>query len=407
MKTVIRSTAALTTAHAAGYLISLAEVPVLARALGATAYGELVWVQATALLASIVVDYGFNLSASRDIATRKHDAGFIQKLCGDVFLAKLILLAFVTLPLLAVFLIFTPVSVGMAAAGFLYFLGFGLTPFWYFQGTERMGRAVAIETITRLIALCGLVWFVNTPDDKVLGLTIMALGSATCTGITIAMCRFDVGRFSASLNGALEQLKRSTAFFVYKSSSQLMTTAATTVLGIAVDKAVVGIFAPTEKVIKAVIGIALPVFQAFYPHLSRLFVEDRSQQNRQALALIFFVTGGATLAAILLFFMGPSVMHWLLGPGYDSVSELLRIMVWLIPLRLLNQTLGFALLLPAQLEHKAGMAMLWSSIISLALGAFLAANGGMAQGAAGMVVGLLIGEVILLASQLWLSKRIR
>jgi len=268
---------------------------------------------------------------------------------------------------------------------------------------ERMGRAVVVETITRFAALVGLFLWVKSPDDATLGLTIMAIGSIASTGLTIMMCRFEVGSFTGSLHGALIQLKQSTAFFVYKSSGQLMTPAATTVLGSIAGKAAVGVFAPTEKVVKAVIGLALPVFQAFYPHLSRLFVEDRQQKNRQSALLLASTTSIGLLAAIVLFFVGPAIMRWMLGPGYDAVNDLLILMVWLIPLRLLNQTLGFAVLLPANLERRAGVAMLWSSAISLGLGAYLATQ----YGAMGMVSGMLLGEALLLAAQVWLSKSLK
>jgi PST family polysaccharide transporter len=402
MKTVIRSTAALTIAQGVGYVISLAEVPILARALGPTAYGELIWVQATALLTSILVDYGFNLSASREIARNRDSDSFVQRICGEVFLAKLMLLTLVTLPLLIAYLIFTPVAVAMALAGFVYFLGFGLTPFWYFQGMERMGRAVAIETVTRLAALIGLLLLVTSPEDKTLGLTIMAVGSIACTGITIAMCRSEVGSFKGSVNGAIEQLRQSTAFFVYKSSGQLMITAATTVLGSISGQTAVGIFAPAEKVVKAVIGLALPGFHAFYPHLSRLFVQDRHKKHQQSIWLVSGVTISGLTAAIVLSFVGPTIMAWMLGPGYDGVNQLLLLMVWLIPLRLLNQTLGFAVLLPAQKERTAGITMLLSSALSLGLGAFLAIS----HGAMGMVTGMLIGEAVLVVAQLYLAARV-
>ena len=402
MKTVVRSTAALTAAHAVGYVISLAEVPILARALGPSAYGELVWVQATALLASILVDYGFNLSASREITRNRQDSSFVKQICGDVFLAKLILLVTVTFPLFIGYWLLTPVSVGMALAGFLYFLGFGLTPFWYFQGMERMGRAVAIETLTRLTALLALFYLVQTPDDKTMGLTIMALGSIACTGITIAMCRVEVGRFTGSITGAITQLRQSTAFFIYKSSGQLMSTAATTVLGSVAGKTAVGTFAPTEKVVKAFIGLALPVFHAFYPHLSRLFVEDRQKKHRQSVWLVVIITTGGLLAAIAMTFVGPTVMAWMLGPGFESVNQLLFVMVWLIPLRLLNQTTGFAILLPAQKEQIAGIAMLICTALALGLGAYLATT----HGAMGMVIGIIIGEILLASAQLLLARSV-
>ena len=402
MRTVIRSTAALTTAHGLGYVISLAEVPVLARALGPAAYGELVWVQATALLASILVDYGFNLSASREIARNCDDTQYLQRVCGDVFLAKLALLILVSIPIVALYALFKPVDAGMALAGFIYFVGFGMTPFWYFQGRERMGRAVAIETGARLAALIGLVLFVNAPEDKTIGLAIMAIGSFICTAITIAMCKAEVGNFEGTVKGAISQLRQSTAFFIYKSSGQLMTTAATTVLGTTAGTGSVGIFAPTEKVIKAVIGLALPVFHAFYPHLSRLFIEDRQKKHQQAMWLVFVITISGFVAATALSFIGPALMTWLLGPGFNEVNQLLLLMVWLIPLRLLNQTLGFAILLPAQRERRAGIAMLFASALSLGLGAYLS----LTYGAAGMVIGILIGETVLAIMQGFLSIRV-
>jgi hypothetical protein len=75
-------------------------------------------------------------------------------------------------------------------------------------------------------------------------------------------------------------------------------------------------------------------------------------------------------------------------------------MVWLIPLRLINQTLGFAILLPAGHERQASIHMLSASIGSLALGAWLTID----HGAWGMVWGLVIGETALLIAQFILVR---
>lgn len=402
MKTVVRSTATLTGAHGLGYLISLAEVPVLARALGPTAYGELLWVQATALLASLLVEYGFSLSASREIARNRGDSASIKRICGEVFVAKLMLLSLVTAMFLIAYLAWTPVPVGMAAAGYLYFLGFGLTPFWYFQGLERMGHPVAVEILMRLIALIGLFYFVDTPSDGTLALTIMAISSIACTGATILMCWRETGNFEYSLRGGINQLYKSTSIFLYKSSTQVMATAATSILGIIAGKVAVGFFAPAEKLVKAVTGLATPLFHAFYPHLSRLFIENRQKNIAQAKKLIVFVTIFGLSAATILALLGPVIITWMLGPGFDKVNQLLTAMVWLIPLRLLNQTLGFAVLLPAQLEGKASTITLISSGLSLGLGAYLTIS----YGAMGMVMGMLIGEATLAIAQIFMVTRL-
>lgn len=401
MKVVYRSTVALTIAHAFGYAISLAEVPILARALGAEAYGELIWVQATALLASIFVDYGFTLSASRSIAQDRANKGLIKKIAGDVFFAKTLLMLAVLTPLVLVYVLLMPVQIGLAIAGFAYLVAFGMSPFWFFQGTERMGRAIAVEIVTRSIALVAMLVFVTEPLDSVLALWLMASGALTCTLITVLMCRIEVGRFNGSFRGAKDQLRYSTPIFIYKSSGNLVATAATTVLGAVAGKAAVGVFAPAEKIVKAVIGLALPILNAFYPHLSRLFVEDKAKKNRQSFLLVMLITFGGLVSAVALSFIGPTIVQWLLGPGFEKAIGLLLLMVWLIPLRLMNQTIGLAVLLPAQMERGASVGMLGSAVASLVLGAWFAIS----HGAAGMVWGMLLGEVGLLFLQLYIVAK--
>jgi len=144
------------------------------------------------------------------------------------------------------------------------------------------------------------------------------------------------------------------------------------------------------------------VLNALYPHLSRLFVEHHHKTGRQALIISSLIFSVGVIAALVFILIGPVLMAWLLGPGFDQAGALLSLMVWLIPLRLGNQALGFTLLLPAGRERQASVSMLICAGVSLLLGAIFA----LMHGAAGMVSGLLIGEVLLLLSQLFISKRV-
>ena len=402
MKVVVKSTVALTSAHAVGYAISLAEVPILARALGPEAYGELLWVQMTALLISMLVDYGFTLSASRQIAQNRSNATLLGIVTGNVFLAKGILLAAVTVPAALALSAIKSVSTDLALAGFVYVVAFGMSPLWYFQGTQRLGRYVTIEIVTRSTALVGLLMVVKQPGDSALALWLMAGGALLCTLTTSWMCLREVKSVRASLRGATKEIKDSTSIFIYKSSSNLVATAATSVLGVVSNATAVGIFAPADKVIKAVTGLALPVLNAFYPYFSGLFAQDNSKPERQAALLSATIFLAGITSAVVLSFIGPTLMQWLLGHGFDQAGELLTLMVWLIPLRLGNQTLAFTMLLPAQLEHRASISTLLASIFALGLGAMLATS----HGAFGMVWAILLGETLLLVSLLHMSRHI-
>jgi len=225
MKVVIKSTVALTAAHAVGYSISLAEVPILARALGPQAYGELLWVQMTALLISMLVDYGFTLSASRQVAQARSNPNKLKTIVGNVFLAKVILLATVAVPMVLLYVLFKPVDLALAFAGFIYMTAFGMSPFWYFQGMEKMGRAVTIEIITRTAALLGLLMLVKEPADAPLALWLMASGGLVCSAITSWICLREVAQVQASISRVLSHksktVHRSSSTKVAPTSSQL------------------------------------------------------------------------------------------------------------------------------------------------------------------------------------------
>lgn len=107
------------------------------------------------------------------------------------------------------------------------------------------------------------------------------------------------------------------------------------------------------------------------------------------------------MAAASLTILGPDLMSLMLGPGYEQVNALIVLMVWLIPLRLFNQTLGMAILLPAQFERPASIATIVASMLALGVGTLLA----LSEGALGMVQGLLIGETTLVLIQIFLARQ--
>ena len=91
MKRVLSNSVWLTAAHLSGFVIPLLELPILTRALGPEVYGAVLFALSLALAFSLVVEYGFNLSASREVAVSVGDPERIAQIVGNVFLAKLII----------------------------------------------------------------------------------------------------------------------------------------------------------------------------------------------------------------------------------------------------------------------------------------------------------------------------
>src|SRR5437773_5735868 len=73
------------------YLLPIATLVFLARLLGPQSWGSLAFMQAFAGMATLVVGYGFNFSATREVARFRDDPTHLADLLGGVLGAKVVL----------------------------------------------------------------------------------------------------------------------------------------------------------------------------------------------------------------------------------------------------------------------------------------------------------------------------
>src|SRR5690606_23206436 len=86
-----RNAAGLYAAQFTSVALSLVAIPFLARVLRPEGWGIVVFAQSFAAVLTLVLEYGFYLSASREIARHRDDRERIAGIVADVQAARLIL----------------------------------------------------------------------------------------------------------------------------------------------------------------------------------------------------------------------------------------------------------------------------------------------------------------------------
>src|SRR5471030_2012069 len=132
------------------YLFPLITFPYLSRILGPTGFGHIALAQSLILYLSLIIDFGFNLSATRKIgiAHGKSDQDEINSIFTSVMVAKTILLlmscalAVIVTNVINQFVELRP----LVFIGFISLLGSVCFPIWLFQGTQKMGGIVVSTT---------------------------------------------------------------------------------------------------------------------------------------------------------------------------------------------------------------------------------------------------------------------
>ena len=137
---VIGNAVSVMTVQAGTYLLPLINIPYLLRVIGPEHYGLIAFSQAVMAYFITLNDYGFNLSATRELAVRRDDPVLRSELYSAVMAIKssFCLLSFFILLALVRFVPRFHEHGPIFFASFGIVVGTMLFPQWYFQGIEKM-----------------------------------------------------------------------------------------------------------------------------------------------------------------------------------------------------------------------------------------------------------------------------
>ena len=125
--------------QAANYLLPLLILPFLVRVLGTDKFGLVMFAQSLAVFLTVFVDFGFNLSGTREISLARDDKNKLSEIFNAIMIVKLLLIVVAFGILCIIVNVFTRFSIDKN----VYLLSFGIVigqalfPVWFFQGIEN------------------------------------------------------------------------------------------------------------------------------------------------------------------------------------------------------------------------------------------------------------------------------
>lgn len=385
----------LSVVNFSGYIIPLLEVPILTRSLGADAYGQVVISVSMALVMSIFVEFGFNVSGSRSIACAK--ANDLKTIVGEILTAKILLSAMASsffLPLI----IFDILDESLFIPTFLYFIAFAFSPFWFFQGTQEMVLPAIMNLAARALSIIMIFLFVKSPADSVLAIYMLATSGLLNTIVTTFLMLKKTKGLKCSLVGAKERIREGWFSFIYRSSGDLIGVSSPLILGSLIGSYAVGLYTPAEKIIRAMSSLQTPILMAFFPYFSK----DSKETTRDAWRLIFFVMTSSSLVCFIIWFFIPEIIVLFVGDGFEETIKLASFFVFVIPFRMSSQAIVMSIILPARMDRVVGYASIIFVVWILTAGCSFS----LIFGAIGMVWTFLIGDSLMLTYFIYKARRI-
>lgn len=355
----------------ANYVLPLITLPYLVRVLGPEKYGLIAFAQAFIQYFNILTDYGFNLSATREISIYRDDLQKVSEIFSSVMVIKFGLLV-LSLAIMSV-LVFSFWK--FRQDWLVYYLTFGtvigqvLFPVWFFQGMEKMKYITFLNITAKLIFTFAIFIFVRQASDFIYVPFLNFLGFliAGVMALWIIFKDFGIGFRAPSLASVSHQLKEGWYIFISTMAISLYTVSNTFILGIFTNNTIVGYYSGAEKIIKAVQGLLNPISQTIYPYISRLASESKDRAIRFIRKLTYLVGGGSFVLSLVVFVFAGTIVKILLGNQYLESIAVLRILAFLPFIIGLSNIFGIQTMLAFNYKKAFSSVLISASLINIVL----------------------------------------
>lgn len=388
---LVHNSAALYGVQICRKVIPLATMPYLARVLGASEWGSVAFVGSLGEFIVLLIEFGFNLSATREIAQCRHLPRKCSSVVAGVVGAQIVLATSVVLAAL-VAARFVPLlrdDPYLLGAGLFYGVVQGMNPLWFFQGLEKLRLSGGIEIAGKILGMASVFLFIHSPGDGWRALLFQALPPMLSTSIGLALAYREFPFTPPTVALVKDALRSGWRLFVFRSGESLYGAGNAFILGLFAPPASVGYFAVAERISKAVFGLLNPIREALYPRISRLAAT--SAQGAAALArtgAIIMIASGFVFG-LALYVLAPTFIHLMTGADFLPAVTVLRILAALPLLLSITYSVGLQWLLPFGLDNVVNRIIWTAGGLNLVIAFFAAPT----LQHVGMAVSVLVSEL--------------
>jgi O-antigen/teichoic acid export membrane protein len=316
------------------YIAPILVLPYLMMTLGAEKYGYIGFSLAVCQMMMLIVDFGFDLSATKEIALAKGNQREVDRIYTETVRAKWLLLTVTALLVWALsmiprFFIYRETLYVM----FLMVVGHAFSFVWLLQGLGRIRVISIINTLCKLSVLPLTFVFVHTPADFLVAALIQAMVYLLSSLITYVYIQKKglASSLPCSIQNVIMALRRSFPIFFSNAATSIYTVSIAFFLGWFGTAVEVGRYSAVDRLVRALTYMILfSVIQAFYPRIVQMNRENQGVAVRYVRKVLVFVAGGMALLGILLFAFSP-LAESLLGTEYVGTGAIFRLMAW-VPL---------------------------------------------------------------------------
>lgn len=364
-KTLIQNFSYLSALQIFNLILPLITYPYLIRVLGKETYGLVVFAQAIVAYLVILVGFGFNISATRDISIHRENKEKLSEIVSSVIIIKGFLFVLSCLVMI-ILLLFIPRAHGyenlflLSLWACLYDVIF---PIWYFQGIEQMKYITYISLTSRLIFLGLIFVFIHSPADYLFVPIIYGIGALVAGSISLILIfwKHQVRLAWQPFQNLRYYFKDSVPIFVSNVSISLYVSTNKVITGAFLGMTEVAYYDLAEK-LTSVLKIPQSILsQSLFPKISK-------EKNLGFIKRVFMLSLGLNIA---LFVGMVTFSHYIIlflgGRQMLPAIIVVNILAITVPIIAMSNIYGIQLLIPFGYNRSFSRVILSSGIVYILL----------------------------------------
>jgi len=367
LKTLLSNFTYLSILEIIGILFPLLTYPYLIRVIGAESYGIIVFAQSIVAYITIVVNFGFNVSATRRISENRDDKSKLCTILSSVTYLKVMMFfcsILLTIPILLL-VKFTYINIVLLLLGLciqeIFF------PVWFFQGIEKMQFITIISFLSKLAFLILIFILVKDQSDFWKVPLFYSLGGLVTAIASVLVLKKYLNVQYIRVSGAQmkQDLKESLPFFASRLSAVIMDRTNVLLIGSFFSYEMVAIYDLCAKVVSIMKVPYSLVAQVLYPNVAK---SKNMNVVRKAIAPVF---GSSIIFAFIVCILAYFIVNILGGEAMLGSITILRVMVWYIPISSMSLLFGASTLVVNNHAAEYNKSVIYAFFVYLIIVGFL------------------------------------
>lgn len=365
-----RNLKALGLAQGVNFLYPLLALPIVGRGLGASSFGVLMSCYAVVLMASTVVDYGFNFEGPRLAAERKNNNYALAELYFSILAVKLCIAT-----ILAIIVILYGIAFsrgGYEAYAILPLItlptlfGAAVNPQWLLLSVGNPSPFVYTNALVRFVCF-GLYLYYDSGNMLAAGLALTA-PVFIASLISQFFVPFGISGFrrKISIDLAKKAFRSATPIFVSNVATLPYTQGGPLLLSYFHGAVAAGLYAAADRLIRPILSIQGVFFQAAYPLACR--GSRQMEVARKPLIMAYVVTALSMLGVC---FFADKIVFAVYSAEFSQSAEVLRLIGVVLLLSPLAMASAQIWLIAMGHGSKASKIYLFSSVCYCVVGPML------------------------------------